>query len=594
MYKLFEKKLIKIIYIHFNISNENKLRSLLIVFVFIGLYNFSYTQTKPKDIINNKITNIKNKVKDDSLRIKGALKIYTGYRLFSQNNAKPFEYRISANINLAYRGLNLPLSYNFSNGRSLYRINAPSYNVPKFNNLGFSPTYKWAKLHIGNRNMSFSKYTYDNLRFAGWGTELTPGNFHLKFFNGKIFQSSLSDLGFANNLTLPYTRHAWGLMTGYKSKKSEYSIIAFKSGDKHIGIKDTSIYKKIKPKTNTSLGLVFKQNLFDNLDLNFDWAVSAITKNLYAQRIDIPSHFTFYNMAGLFEKKESSVYAYARRINATYSINDDEYGFSYEFIGKDYKTFGSLLFDNDYEAYTFNVGKKIEKLSMVSEVGIRKDGVTKESTNSGNRFVANVNLNYAASERLSLNASYSNFRNVERNYFQTFNSLAFDSLSLSLTNHNLNFSSSYSLDKERKSLLTMMFTNQISNRIQEDSVFNESKMTNQMITLNYSYNAKKINLSSSFTLLSNRTEYISTKGYIPNISLTNRLSEKVQLRSNIIYNHMMTSQNLLRSLIISQDCSYNISNKQSLIFTNRWNFNTTQDKFKLLENLIEMDYILKF
>ncbi|MBP6235751.1 MAG: hypothetical protein KA536_06405 [Saprospiraceae bacterium] len=554
-----------------------------------------FGQSKIKEVINKKITNVKSKINDDSLRITGAVKIYAGYRIFSENNSKPFEYRINANVNLSYKGIKIPLAYNFSNGKSLYRINGPNLNVPKFNNLGFSPTYKWAKLHVGTRTMSFSKYSYDNLRFVGGGTELTPGNLQFKFFNGKIFQSSLSDIQLSNSLNNPFKRKAWGMMSGYKSKTAEYSGILFKSSDDYSGITDSTVYKIYKPKANTIVGIVAKQTIFEHLELSYDWTISALTYNLFSERIDIPTHWTAYNMFGLYEKRTSSKYANAKKLSIKYSKDDKTYGFNYERIDKDYRSLGSLIFDNNYESYTVTFNQQyFKKLNTTSEIGIRRDGIAQESSLTGKRWVANINVGYTVNDRLSFNSNYSNFRNVERNYFQPLNSIAFDSVSISLVNQNFNISSNYALDKNKKTLLTLMYSMQISNRIQSDSVVSNNQLNNHIYTANYSYTNKKVNISSAISYMFNKSEQFTTKAIIPNFSVSVTISEKLAFRSTTTYNHMMTDVNLLRSLSLNQDLNYQINKKQNVIFTNRWNFNTSKNRFKLLENMVELDYSLKF
>lgn len=557
--------------------------------------NYSYSQTDYKKVINEKISNAKKKFNDDSLKINGALKIYTGYRIFSQNNSKPFEYRINANLNVSYRGITIPLSYNFSNGRSLYRLSGPNVNIPKFNNLGFSPTYKWAKLHIGTRNMSFSKYTYDNLRFVGGGTELTPGKFQLKFFSGKIFQSSLSDIQLANNFTSPYKRKSWGLMTGYKSETAEYAIIVFRAKDDILSVSDTTLYTKIKPRANTAVGLKLQQTILEKFDIQFERSVSAVTYDLFSKAISIPTHMTVYNMLGLYEKTESSKYAYATRFSFSYSTEQGSYGLNYEHITKDYRSLGSLIFDNNYQSYTLTGSHTFfEKLNVNSEIGIREDGVDKESPLTSNRFVGNISAGYTLNDRVSFNANYSNFRNVERNYFQTLNSLAFDSVSISLLNQNFNISSNIALDKDKKSLITLMYSNQISNRIQSDSLITNSTLNNNIYTINYSYNKEKINISSAISYMQNNAEAFKTKAIIPNFALTYKISDKLNFKSNTTYSLMQTSFSDIQTLSLVQDLNYQITKKQQLIFTNRLNFSSAQTKFKMLENMVEMDYSLKF
>lgn len=254
-----------------------------------------------------------------------------------------------------------------------------------------------------------------------------------------------------------------------------------------------------------------------------------------------------------------------------------------------------MVFAIDFESYTVNASQTFfKKLNTNVEIGIRKDGIENESSLTGNRLVGNVNANYSINDRWNVNSTYSNFKNVERNYFQSFNSLAFDSLSISLLNQNFNISTTYTLGKSKKSAVTLMYSNQMSNRIQSDSLITNSQLLNHLYTANYSFSNEKFNVNSAVSYMQNKTESFTTKAFIPNFSLAYTFSDKIAARSNITYNHMISDFNLLRSLSLNQDVNYQISKNQTLIFTNRWNFNTSVNKFKLLENLVEMDYTLKF
>src|SRR5690606_41685729 len=51
---------------------------------------------------------------------------------------------------------------------------------------GISPSYKWIKLHLGYRNISFSPLVFDGQSFMGTGIELTPKNLYFGAFYGRL------------------------------------------------------------------------------------------------------------------------------------------------------------------------------------------------------------------------------------------------------------------------------------------------------------------------------------------------------------------------------------------------------------------------
>lgn len=586
----------KYIYNCINGCESRVFSKILFILLFMIIYNNAFSQFDYKEKIYSKVNELKKKVKDDTLKIEGSLKIHAGFRPYAYNDAKPFEYRINANVQLSYRGLNIPLQYNLSNGRSLYRLSGPNIAIPKLNNLGISPKYKWAKVHLGMRTMSFNKYTYDNMRFQGFGTEIQPGKFLLKYFTGKLFQSSLQDLQYSNNLNLPFARKAWGLMSGYKSKTAEYSFILFKAKDEYNNLRDSIKLQQVKPKANTAVGLLLRQQLFEKFNITYETSVSAVTYDLQSERINILTHTTVYNMLGLYEKKASSKYAYAQKLSATMDISESsQVGVNFEKITKDYKSLGSLIFDHNFEAYTVQYSSTYFKtLNISSEIGFRKDGIDQESSLSGSRVIGNISTSYSPTERIQISSSYSNFKTVERNYLQTINSIQFDSLQLALVNNNFNFSTNYILGEAKKSILTFMFSNQTSKRIQTDSLINRSNLKNHLFTTSFTSSKEKWTFNSTITFLKTTSDKNLTFGIIPNLSVTFKPKEKMDVRSNITFNYMKANNQSIKSLLFQQDFQYQIRKNQNIIFTNRLNFNTTNQIFRLIESLIELDYTLKF
>lgn len=569
--------------------------ALLAIFVLLMTPSSLISQLNKENIIYKKYDNIKKKVQDDSLRIVGNLKIHTGLRTYSQSNAKPFEYRINANVQLSYRGLSIPINYTLTNGKSIYRLNGPSVNVPKFSNLGVSPKYKWATFHIGSRNMSFSKYTYENMRFNGGGIELAPDNsLFLKAYYGNLSSNNLNSLNLLNNLDL-YKRKSWGTHFGYKKDDNEYSVIIFKATDILESVSDSNIYKLITPKENVAISFIARQKIWDNLSINIDRSITAYTRDLLAPRIAIPTGHTVYNMLGLYEKKESSVYAYASKISLLYKAEQADYSINYEKIDRGYRSLGSLLYDNDFRSYTVSTARPIsKKIFLTSEIGYRFDGIKEESPLNNKKLIGSLNLSYQITDRLNTNASYSNFRNTERTYFQSINSLEADSVFLSLVNNQLSLTSNYALNKDKTTNLTVMYSYQNSNRIQSDSISQRFSTRSNIWNINLSMNTEKYSLSTALTTLINNNVGMKMYSIIPNLTLTYNLKDKLRLNNNVAYNYIFSNIFSSHSLIMKNDISYDITKKQKLIFGNKINFSKKEDAFKLFDQIFEMDYTLRF
>lgn len=77
------------------------------------------------------------------------------------HSTSPFQIRsplsnsLFANLNIDFYGLQIPLTFHFSN-------NSRDFSHP-FARFRMSPRYKNLQVHLGYRNMNFSPFTYSNL-----------------------------------------------------------------------------------------------------------------------------------------------------------------------------------------------------------------------------------------------------------------------------------------------------------------------------------------------------------------------------------------------------------------------------------------------
>src|SRR3546814_13424720 len=81
-----------------------------------------------------------------------------------------------------------------------------SYTQP-FSQFGISPSYKWAKLHLGYRNISFSPLLFDGQSFLGGGIELAPKGFYFGAFYGKLNKAISEDTTNMARLQPEYARN---------------------------------------------------------------------------------------------------------------------------------------------------------------------------------------------------------------------------------------------------------------------------------------------------------------------------------------------------------------------------------------------------
>ena len=160
--------------------------------------------------------------------------------------------------------------YNHSKKGSFYQ---------PFNQFGISPTYKWLKVHLGYRNLTFSEFTLSGYTFLGAGVEATPGKFRFGAVYGKFNQNSTYDLAMADSIE----NDADGM--GGKSRVRNREPLR-----RPFGAEDRGQYQAVRsaihqpgmptPEQNVAFGLTSRFEITPKLLFSFDGSYSFYTKDL--------------------------------------------------------------------------------------------------------------------------------------------------------------------------------------------------------------------------------------------------------------------------------------------------------------------------
>lgn len=563
----------------------------LILSITIIYSSISYGQVNIKENINNKINNIKNTLSDSTFKIQGKVNGYSGYRPYTHTEQKKFDYRLSANLLLTYKGIKFPITYSLSNGRSFGGYNFPSFRTPSFNNLGMSPTYKWVKIHLGHRTMSFTPYTYDGLRFKGFGAELTPNKFQLLIFSGKLYQTSISDLSLKNGISDPPERKAWGSLFGYKSEVTEISGIIFQANDNKI----TQSLTEFKPKENTIISVKGKKKIMNDFELSFEKSFSAFNRDANEQAIQIQTHQTAYNLFGLFTKRASSIYREATKASLSYSNESFNASYHYEEIAKGYKTLGSNFFDNGYTSNTISSSfQPLDKLQVNTEGGVRTDRFYGEKTNNASRLILNLQSSYQFSEKFSSTFNISNFKNTQKLYQKNTTNFLIDSVSLALVNFNVSTSSTYLFGKEKSQMISGLFSLQKSNSINKDTVSTQVLNLNYLYNLTYNQKLDKVNYQFNASYINNLSSGL--KAHIINFNALRQqeLNKYINLENSIIYNYSIIIPRRITNFLIVNGIKYNIQKNAAIDLKLSLILNNLKDKFRLMETFVETNAAYSF
>lgn len=364
---------------------------------------------------------------------KSALNLETTYDTTFQLN-----YGINFNALGTLYGVSIPIQFNYSNGRYFYNYDLQRKQLPSFNRIGLSPSYKNWTVHIGYRSLRYSEHSLHGHLFKGAGFEYEGQRFYLSSFKGNLLRSSFSALNSIGNIESPYTRGAWGMKAGIIHEDNNLSFILLKIED--VFSDSTHTNSAYRPSENAVIGLEGTINATERIAISSHLHYSAFTYDTTQERIDIKTGSTAYNLFGLFTKREGSRFGLASATEVKYAVDKYEFQVKNELVNADYRSMGSLNFLNNYNNTTAKASTLLleDRINISGEIGIQLQGL-RSTDDTRQRVISNLNTVFKCNEQITLNLSLSNFSNTSTIQYTQLNSPDLDSLSL--VNENFNVSS---------------------------------------------------------------------------------------------------------------------------------------------------------
>ena len=423
----------------------------------------------------------------------------------------PFSYMINGAPTIAIYGIQIPLSFTYSNQQL-------SYAKP-FQRYGASPYYKWIKLHLGHRNLNFSPYAMTGQTFLGAGVELTPGKFKFLAFYGNFENIFATQDPFEQNTILPKThkRKGFGLKVGYEGKSAGFDISLLKIEDKSIS-RDSLLTDslRVKPKDNFVISPSMRVTFFKKLTLQSTLAASVLTHNKLA-RAGILDEDVVNRFSSILAVNQSTKIALAGDASAEVRFNNYSVGLKYQRIEPLYESLGLYGITNDFENYTVNADaslfKKIINISISQ--GYQKNNLTSLRQVTNLRKIGSYNVNMSLKNGLNVNAQYSNFQSDQEAGYVEIN----DTIRLAMVSKNGSISSSYRWKQKKQQHSVSLFVG--LQNFKDLNPLNQLSFNNHSTSGNLSYrlNMKPIDLSLRMGL--------NYSAYESNTQLTNRLGVSI-------------------------------------------------------------------
>jgi len=439
----------------------------------------------------------------------------------------PFAYGINAMATITVYGISMPFSFTW------YNNNKAGFRQP-FNQFGISPTYKWLKLHLGYRNLSFSEFTLNGYTFLGAGVEARPGLLRLGAVYGRFNQHNDYDLAMADSIP-KLTRTGWATKVGYGSDDRFVDLSLLRIGDSPKNFTD-SLAKQGQPPPaqNMAIGLTSKVRITQQLFFHLDGSVSFFTNNRMIAATDSANDGMLRFAGNFITVNNSSAYHKALKTGLSYRFTPTTVtAFEYRRIDPGYRSLGSYFFNDDLEMYTFSQSASFmqNKINARGSLGLQRDNLGGTKAKRANRTIGSLTGNYAIDDHWAVDASYSNFSTSQKAIKQAAN----DSLKIFQVNHNLSLMPRFTSMSERRSQMVMLHLNWMKlddrNKLTQEQTNTDTYIA--MLLYNLGLLRLKMNISAglNYTEMVNRNYSNRLAGATLNVAKT-VLKEKLSLNWN--------------------------------------------------------------
>ncbi|QCX40667.1 hypothetical protein FF125_20300 [Aureibaculum algae] len=507
-------------------------------------------------------------------------------------NREPFTYFLNGNINANIYGLyNIPVSFAYTNQQ--FAFNEPSF---KINRLSLHPSYKWIATHIGDVAMSFSPYTLNGHQFTGFGVDLTPnGPFKISAMYGRLIRKREYNIQ-EPEIEPTYKRMGYGVKTAYEKSNYSIGLTLFKAKDERNSI--SSFFTDdigVAPKENLVVSIDGRVKLFKRANINVEYAKSALTNNLLAENGDNNNL-----LASFINENTTTTYHNAFKADFAYTVGQGAIGVGYERVDPEYQTLGAYYFNNDLENITVKLSQTLfnNKLNVNINTGLQRDDLAKQKQSQLNRIVANINLSLRASEKFTVNGSYSNFRahTQIKNQFDYINEVRpfdnLDTLNFTQISQNANLNLNYNIlqKKEKRQSINVNLSYQKTTEQQDaflvDVLNNDSQFFNGNMAYNLTFSEKNLSITGAFNSTYNTISVNKTITLGPTLAIAKLFFDK-KLRTAFSSSYNTTSTDSERQ---GNVVNFRVNGSY------RWleNHNFTLNVIQLFRNTISQDNVNDF
>lgn len=356
--------------------------------------------------IEETLANTQARLQEDPVKISGGLTLGGQYAFTSGGVQRydNFDWGLQARVNFDVLGWSVPFSAFISDRNRLY-------NLPSYQFVGLSPSYRWVRLHLGDRSMDFNPYTFSNQNFRGAGAELTPGNWRVSGFYGRLNRLQLADFDARQSIGGSYRRLGGAASVGYENELVLLKLTAFQARDE---VPDTLVPVDVPrqaPAKNVVGSFEGGLRIAKSLRLQTTLASSWLTDDV---RAVVPPDSVASGTP--FGGNATSSRETAVRASLLYTRANANYTLTYERLSPNYRSLGTLYLTPDRENITVGTMTALAKgkVTVALNGGVQRNNLADDRQQGQRRFIAQVAVNARATERLNLNLNASTFNYTSR------------------------------------------------------------------------------------------------------------------------------------------------------------------------------------
>lgn len=322
----------------------------------------------------------------------------------------PFTYYLSGNPTISIYGLDVPLSFSFSQSDKSFR--------QPFNQFGISPTYKWVTVHLGYRDISFSPYTLGGHTMLGAGFELNPGKLRVGFMYGRLNRATTIDTTTQALVPFSFSRKGYAAKLGYGTERNFFELSYLSAKDDTIKPKGiTPQQNYISPARNDVMGYTSRFSFLKHFVFESDGALSLYTNDVNSPiSLDNGSSTLLNKLRTTFGLNGTSEYYTAFSAGLGYKSRNYGLKVKYKRVDPDFQTMGAYYFSSDYENWTVNPSVVLNKgkIRFNGSLGFQHDNIKNQKRATNHRVIGSFNGGVDITKSLSIDAVYTNFSDNQK------------------------------------------------------------------------------------------------------------------------------------------------------------------------------------